>query len=113
MMKTRADARDREPAIEEWFECRRREDQLTSTVLALQVAIADTGEGETKCRELYILRSFHLILWKKKLNEVNGFYQNWKKLRKGELIEARDSTASVQVLKGIKLIVRGKGEMAI
>ncbi|GKV08021.1 hypothetical protein SLEP1_g19711 [Rubroshorea leprosula] len=59
------------------------------------MAIVDAGEGESKWRELDILRSFHLILWKKKLKEVNGFLSKLKKkLRKRELIEARDSTAS-------------------
>ncbi|GKV13410.1 hypothetical protein SLEP1_g24418 [Rubroshorea leprosula] len=40
------------------------------------MVIVDAGEGESKWHELDILRSFHLILWKKKLKEVNGFYQN-------------------------------------
>ncbi|GKV16462.1 hypothetical protein SLEP1_g27102 [Rubroshorea leprosula] len=45
------------------------------------MAIAGAGEGERKWHELNILRSFHLILWEKKLKEVkvNGFYQNWKR----------------------------------
>ncbi|GKV35617.1 hypothetical protein SLEP1_g43865 [Rubroshorea leprosula] len=83
-----------------------------------EMAIADAAEGESKWRELDMLWSFHLILWKKKQKETTKgskriLSNSEKKMRKGELIEARDSTASVQVLKGIKLIVRGKGEMAI
>ncbi|GKV49591.1 hypothetical protein SLEP1_g56331 [Rubroshorea leprosula] len=35
-----------------------------------KMAIVDAGKGESKWRELDILRSFHLILWKKKLKEL-------------------------------------------